>query len=724
MLKTVLFGAILLSALSTGLQAQIHYQVMPSIANGQLQVIMRFKTTSGITSLQMPSWLGSYVLRNSWSSLKGISVTDNSGHPLVVDHPSGDSWSFKSTINTQVAVYYEVPLPKARFNGDQRASDSTAVHYGGLPVYLYVIGRKRERCILELVVPREWKTAAGLTAIGNSNGNPTFFAKNYDELLDNPITTGEFVEQHYEVSGKDHIIALRGPASHWVDYQKTLQMTRFVTQIESDFFGGLPYQKYVWHCWVYEAPDMAGGTEHASSVEMHLTTEEGPEVLQGMAHEFFHLWNVKRIRPRPLGPFDYTQLPKTGALWWMEGVTDYYSMLLPYRYGAWNEDIFFRHAKRQIQQVRQNPARMEVSPYDASYKISAENGNYYKVNYYPTGWVLGMMFDIEIRASTAGKHSLDDVMLDLWKLCRNDQPGFAEGEIRRLLVKYGGPHMGPLYDSWVLQAGELPVEQELAKVGLMIGHQTGQDAGTAIIVREGSTSAQQRLLAGWLRSGVKAGMVPPPAAIIPPPVKADTTLFGAYSGRYEIAEGVFFQVTCDKTELFAGLADGDATLLAPASDSAFYYPFRNATLTFGKNGKGQVTGISWSGNGLQRNLPRIGAFINSMQHGPDPRTDLTSRIRTVLQALAGGVKADDNIPGIAPSMQKEYISIGPVHGLIDIKTLDYIYSENIPGHHFTRHGGEVSQILYYKLVSQRKNTYLMVYLTPDNQVTDFDYVDN
>ena len=274
-------------------------------------------------------------------------------------------------------------------------------------------------------------------------------------MLDNPITMGAYIEK--QRLGKDHTVALRGPASRWVDHQKTIQMTRFVTQIESDFFGGLPYQKYVWHFWVYEAPSLAGGLEHASSTEMHLSTEEGPEVLQGMAHEFFHLWNAKRIHPKTLGPFDYKQLPKTGSLWWIEGVTDYYSMLLPYRYGAWDRAFFLQRALNNIHQVRDNPARLEVSPYDASYKISAENGNYYKVNYYPTGWVLGMMFDIELRAATNGKHSLDDVMLDLWKQCRNGQPGFAESEIRRLLVKHGGQQMGPLYDQWVLNPGEIPM---------------------------------------------------------------------------------------------------------------------------------------------------------------------------------------------------------------------------------------------------------------------------
>ena len=280
-------------------------------------------------------------------------------------------------------------------------------------------------------MPAEWKIAVGLMAAHERDGHSTFLAKSYDVLVDNPVTMGSYREERYREQGKEHIIALRGTAENWVDQQKTLQTARFVTQIEANFFGEAPYDLYIWHFWVYEGPHFAGGPEYASSTEMHLSTEEGPNALQGMAHEFFHLWNVKRIRSKPLGPFDYTQLPHTCALWWLEGVTDYYSMLLPYRYGAWNRDLFLEHAVDQINRVRGNQARFEVSPYDSSYLISRENRNNCKVDYYPTGWVLGMLFDIELRARTNGKRSLDDVELVLWNLCKNDQPGFDEDEILR-----------------------------------------------------------------------------------------------------------------------------------------------------------------------------------------------------------------------------------------------------------------------------------------------------
>src|SRR5262249_8158512 len=153
----------------------------------------------------------------------------------------------------------------------------------------------------------------------------------------------------------------------------------------------------------------------------------------------------------------------------------------------------------QIHNVRGDPGRLEVSPYDASYKISAENPNRYRIDYYPTGWVLGMLFDIELRSRTDGKHSLDDVERALWKLCKDNQPGFGEDEIRSQLVHFGGPSMGPLYDQWVLNPGDLPVEQELAKVGLRIDEQQDQNGSTSQIrERADITPAQRQLLQGWL----------------------------------------------------------------------------------------------------------------------------------------------------------------------------------------------------------------------------------
>ena len=250
---------------------------------------------------------------------------------------------------------------------------------------------------------------------------------------------------------------------------KLVKATQFVSQAETDFFGGAPYDRYVWHFAVMDRADGAGGLEHLSSTQISLAAGVGPRAVSVFAHEFFHLWNVKRIRSKVLGPFDYTKVPETGALWWLEGVTDYYASHLLHRYG-WDDDTrYYGDVLRNLDQVRGNPGRLEVSAYEASYRVTeANNSSGYKISYYPTGWLLGMLLDIELRSRTGGKHSLDDVEHALWNMCRNDQPGFEEGEIRNQLIHFGGAEMGPIYDQWVTKPGELPVEAQLAKVGLQI----------------------------------------------------------------------------------------------------------------------------------------------------------------------------------------------------------------------------------------------------------------
>ena len=717
---------ILTALLPTLAGAQILYRISPAEDGERLTVEMEFEVAAQTVELRMPSWSGMYVLQNSWGTLQNVSAVDDTGTPLPVTHPQGDTWMIATTGQIRIRIRYERPIAKARFESDQAASDADAVHYGRPPIYLYVVGRKEEPCTLELLVPSSWKIAVGLPSAGETDGHPTYKASNYEMLLDNPVTMGQFLEERYTVLGKEHFIALRGPGTNWVDPQKTLEMARFVSQIETDFFHGAPYPFYVWHFWVYEGSSLAGGTEHSSSTEMHLSTELGPPVLQGMAHEFFHLWNGKRIRPKVLGPFDYTRLPQTGSLWWLEGVTDYYSMLLPYRYGAWRRDAFLGHALEQIHAVRDNPARFEVCPYDASYRIREADGkDFYKVNYYPTGWVLGMLYDIELRVRSNGQHSLDDVELALWDLCKDNRAGFDENEIRRQLIRFVGADMGALYDQWVLKPGELPVEQELAKIGLEIHEPAAGAPAKAVIQERADISSEQRnLVNGWLRSHVSEHIPLPNSTVPPVAAKIDPNSYPAYTGRYELASGVMLLVTSDVHRLLAGFEDHEASELTPVSSETFFYTQRNAQIAFLRDQDGEVTGILWKENGHERKLPRVGPFIHSLHAEADPDPAFTESVRGVLVALSEGVRLDTKTPGLAPGAWKDYTSSGPVHGLVGIRSLDYIASQDVAGRGIERHGGVVSRIIYYKLTTNRRSEYLMVYLTSDGLVTDFDYVDD
>jgi predicted metalloprotease with PDZ domain len=336
---------------------------------------------------------------------------------------------------------------------------------------MYVVDRKLENCKVSFDVPSGWPLMLSLDADSAPN---TFDAPSYDVLADAPVSTGPgLIIEQYKLHGKDHFIVIEGAARNDVDKEKLLKDCRFVTAAETDFFGSVPYHKYVWHFITYSAADGAGGLEHLGSTQISLASGLGPRSESVLAHEYFHLWNVKRTRAKVLGPFDYLTLPKTGALWWLEGVTDYYASLLPYRYQEWKREQLFDNVVRNMEAVRANPARLEISPYQASYRVAEMNNgrgnsNGYKISYYNLGWLAGMCLDIEIRNQTGNKHSLDDVTRALYDLCKDNKPGFEEDEIRKQCVRFGGPALGPFFDKVVMSPGELPIEEQLAKAGLKL----------------------------------------------------------------------------------------------------------------------------------------------------------------------------------------------------------------------------------------------------------------
>lgn len=408
----------------------------------------------------MPNWApGAYVLSVPGKRVADLKWTDAAGNALTVEHPSDYAWRARLPKGGETTVTYTVP---AQFGAG-------ALHYSGPSTYLYVVGRKEEDCRLKLDLPAAWKVAVGLNAVGKSTVEYT--APDYDVLADNPVTAGDFVEYRYVSHGKPITIALRGENRAKVSEEKIVKLCQTVADSAGDFFKGLPFRKYVWHFAVYPGADGGGGLEHLTSTQISLPDGVGPTAARVCAHEFFHLWNVKRIRSKALGPFDYTQLPKTGALYWLEGVTDYYSSLLMLRSGYRDEASLHQDLVNNLESVRRNPARLEVSPYESSMRVGEANegrGNStgWRISYYNLGWLVGLCLDLELRHRTDGRKSLDDVERALWALCKDGKPGFAEDEIERQYVRFGGSPS--FFESVVKKAGELPVESTLSRVGLRL----------------------------------------------------------------------------------------------------------------------------------------------------------------------------------------------------------------------------------------------------------------
>ena len=445
-------------------QAEIRYTVTPMPEQGKLDVRMSFEAKVGPIELQMPNWSpGAYVFSAPGKNVTDFGIVGQRGTAFEIQHPADNSWKTDAVGGT-MTVEYTVPA----------LVDNGAMHFSGPSTYLYIVGRKEESCRLTVNVPPDWKIAVGLDGAGNDGKD--FKARTYDVLADNPVTMGDFIEYTYTSFGRPVTIALRGQYRSNVDKDRIISVCKGITDAEGDFFGGAPFSKYVWHFAVTPASDGGGGLEHLSSTQISLARGVGPRSVRVCAHEFFHVWNVKRIRAKVLGPFDYTQLPKTGALYWLEGVTDYYASLLTFRYGLLDEEAFKGDLVNNLTAVRANEARLRVSPYDSSLRVSDTNNglgnsNGYEISYYNLGWLVGLCLDIEIRSRTGGKKSLDDVERALWRQCKDDKPGFEEGDIRKHVVEVGGEAMGPVFDSLVMKPGEMPLETELAKVGFQLTHE-------------------------------------------------------------------------------------------------------------------------------------------------------------------------------------------------------------------------------------------------------------
>ncbi len=313
-----------------------------------------------------------------------------------------------------------------------------------------------------------------------------FTAPDYDSLIDAPLVMGPDLRVHsFVVSGKPHAVVGFGRSvpSNLAEYGALCSR---IVGAAFRLMGELPYERYL---FLIDFNGPGGGLEHMNSARLAIPSGAPPRAMAGfLAHEFFHLYNVKRIRPKPLGPFDYTKPAITGSLWWLEGVTDYYAEVLLLRAGIVTPDEFLDEVGRALNMARR--AR-SVSLDESSRRVwEANNSSGYRVNYYTGGKAVGVLLDLAIRGATDGARSLDDVLLALYKETGGGKPGFAEGRIRELCVQYGGASVGDIYDRCVMTPEPLPLDDVLPKMGL--------EFRNGLSRAPGADSRAAALLEAWL----------------------------------------------------------------------------------------------------------------------------------------------------------------------------------------------------------------------------------
>ncbi|WP_299757357.1 PDZ domain-containing protein [uncultured Pontibacter sp.] len=402
----------------------------------------------------MPVWApGSYLVREFAKNVEGFEATDGNGKSLRSEKIDKNTWRVHSNKANTVRAKYDVYA----YEMSVRTSflDASHGYVNGTSIFMYPEGYQDLKGTLAVEPFKGWdKVSTGL----KSTGKYTFSFPNYDILADSPLEIGTHEVYKFTAAGVPHELAMYG-GGNYDPKQLMSDMTKVIDEAVK-LMGELPVDRYVFI--VHNLERGGGGLEHLNSTTLQTSrwnygTEAGYNgFLSLVAHEYFHLWNVKRLRPEPLGPFDYNAENYTRLLWVSEGITSYYDDLLVRRAGFTSPDRYLGVVSGSINSVENTPGNkvqpVAESSFDAwiKYYRRNENSSNAEVSYYTKGGVLGHLLNMEIMEATKGEKSLDDVMRFMYeRFYKKLNRGFTEAEFKEAIEKVSGRKMDEFFQNYV-----------------------------------------------------------------------------------------------------------------------------------------------------------------------------------------------------------------------------------------------------------------------------------
>lgn len=469
-----------------------------------LEVVLSVDDVHEAADVVMPAWTpGSYLMREYPRNVVDFVAIDGARRPLPFIRTDKNTWRVQppadGTLHARLIV-----------NADEltvRTSHVDATHASivGASVFPFVAGREREPLVLGIDPPAGWRVTTPLAEGETPN---TFVAADYDELVDSPLEIGTHQQVEWEIDGRRHRWAVWGRGNH--DLQRLVADTTRIVLAERALFGSLPYPDYTF--FLNLGPGGGGGLEHrnACSLMADRWSFRGPAYegfLALTAHELFHAWNGKRLRPRALAQLSYTREAYTRDLWVVEGLTTYYTDLVLRRAGLISRPRFLERLGESITRYLQQPGRLVQPLADASfdtwikfYRPDANTPNA-TISYYQKGALVGLLLDLKLRAATGNGRSLDDVMRALWERWGESGDGYPEGAVEEVASEVAGIDLNPWFDRWVRGTAELELGEHLAGAGLAL-RLAGEPAaaGPARTGPAGDPSAER------LRTEVRTGL--------------------------------------------------------------------------------------------------------------------------------------------------------------------------------------------------------------------------
>jgi len=429
----------------------------------------------------LPVWTpGSYLVREFAQHVQDFEAHDlEGGRPLPARKTEKNVWRVETRGAAGVAVRYRVYA----FEASVRTSwlDARRATLNGASIFVYPegAGLRDRAATVTLSTPADWTAIS--TALERVGGGATFRAADYDELVDSPIEAGTHATHAFEACGVPHEIALVGAGN--ADVPRLVADVRRVVDAAARLMGGvaLPYRRYVFIVHFVPPSSGGGGLEHRASCLLQMPRfgfrpeNEYLRRLALVAHEHFHVWNVKRFRPRDLVPLDYRRENTTSLLWVAEGWTSYYEWLILRRAGLLSGHQMLEALARDARSLLETPGRhvqsLEEASFDAwiKYYRQNENSRNSQVSYYVKGAVAAMVLDLAIRERSRGARSLDDVVRSLDAAVTergSDYAGFDAADVKALAAKAAGAPLDDFFATAIEGTDEILVSRALKPFGL------------------------------------------------------------------------------------------------------------------------------------------------------------------------------------------------------------------------------------------------------------------
>lgn len=445
----------------------------------RILVVVDIPEVTGETlDLVVPSWVpGSYHIRDGARNLRNFRASQSgTGAPLTITKQDKARWRVTTQGTSHIEVRYEAYAHELADDGVDATEEHLFLNAGMFVTY--VEGRDRDPLEITIHVPPSWRVYTELPELGKSPAR--FRARDYDQLVDEPIDCGTPVELSIRPAGIPHRILICGQGGNYEAHQIETDVGKIV-EAAIRLMGGSPLQHYTFFYHLTDgARPVYGGLEHknATSIVVGRNTfrpEEDYRTFLGVtAHEYFHLYNVKRIRPQVLGPFDYTKENYTHLLWAMEGSTDYFESLILRRSGLVTAPKYLEYRAKSIQKYTNTPGRrvasLEQLSFDAwiqEYKPYEETPNQ-AVSYYLKGDLVTMCLDLEIRSRTECRSSVEEFFRTLWNEYGQRDRGLGENEILPVANRVTGLDLTDFFTRFISGTAEVDFDRFLGYAGLKI----------------------------------------------------------------------------------------------------------------------------------------------------------------------------------------------------------------------------------------------------------------